>query len=49
VIRCVNEQDALEAVNYGNRKNMLIAARWGGNNVVGFGTCSGGLVIDPSK
>jgi FAD/FMN-containing dehydrogenase len=48
IAQCADEQDVVQAVNFARTHDLLVAVRGGGHNVVGFGTCDGGLVIDLS-
>ncbi|HXG94533.1 MAG TPA: FAD-binding oxidoreductase [Blastocatellia bacterium] len=49
IARCANVADAISAVNFARRNNLLVAIRGGGHSVPGFGTCDDGLVIDLSR
>ena len=48
IVRCVDVADVISAVNFGRKNHLTIAARGGGHNGPGFGTCEDGLVIDLS-
>lgn len=45
---CTGTADAIEAVNFANDHDLLVAVRGGGHNVSGSAVCDGGLVIDLS-
>ena len=48
IVRCTDESDVINAVNFARANHLLTAIRGGGHNVAGFGTCDGGMVIDLS-
>ena len=48
IVRCKDETDVINAVNFGRNKHMTVAIRGGGHNGPGLGTCNDGLVIDLS-
>ena len=48
LIRCADEADVINAVNFAREEKLLVAVRGGGHNVAGFGTCDEGIVIDLS-
>ncbi len=49
IARCTDAADVMAAVNYARENKLLLAIRGGGHNGPGFGSCDGGLVIDPSQ
>src|SRR5438876_5053839 len=49
IARCVDGADVIRAVNFGRENHLNVAARGGGHNGPGFGTCDDGLVIDLSR
>ncbi len=48
IVRCKNENDIVEAVNFGREYNMLISVKGGGHGVSGKSVCNNGLMIDLS-
>ncbi len=48
VVRCQDVADVISAVNFAREQRLTVAVRGGGHNVVGFGTCDDGVVIDMS-
>lgn len=48
IARCADVADVISAVNFAREARLTVAVRGGGHNVVGFGTCDDGLVIDLS-
>ena len=49
ILRCANEPDVIAGVNFARERGLLVAVRGGGHNVMGFGVCDDGLVIDLSE
>jgi FAD/FMN-containing dehydrogenase len=49
VVRPVNTEDVVAAVNFARENGVDLAVRGGGHSVPGFGTCDGGVVIDLSR
>lgn len=45
---CTGTADVIEAVNFANDHDLLVAVRGGGHNVSGSAVCDGGLIIDLS-
>ncbi|MGD8307142.1 MAG: FAD-binding oxidoreductase [Ignavibacteria bacterium] len=48
IVRCNDEKDVVQAINFARSNNLEIATRGGGHNVAGFSTCDEGIVIDLS-
>jgi FAD/FMN-containing dehydrogenase len=48
VVRCVDTDDVVAAVNFARDNSLDVAIRGGGHSVPGFGTSDGGVVIDLS-
>jgi FAD/FMN-containing dehydrogenase len=48
IVRCNDENDIGQAINFARSNKLEIAVRGGGHNVAGFSTCDGGIVIDLS-
>ncbi len=48
IVRCMDNSDVINAVNFARANHLLTAIRGGAHNVAGFGTCDGGMVIDLS-
>ena len=48
IVKCVDAQDVIHAVNYGRDHKMAVAVRGGGHNGGGLGIVDDGLVIDLS-
>src|SRR5690349_13103091 len=48
IVRCMNENDVVDAVNFARDNKMLLAVRGGGHNIAGNAVCDGGLMIDLS-
>jgi FAD/FMN-containing dehydrogenase len=48
IVRCSDEADVVEAVNFVRNHHLLAAVRGGGHSVAGTSTCDGGLMIDLS-
>lgn len=48
IVRCADEEDVVEAVNFGRENGILTAIRSGGHNAAGLGSCNDGMVIDLS-
>ncbi len=49
ILRCANESDVIAGVNFARERGLLVAVRGGGHNVMGYGVCDDGLVIDLSE
>jgi FAD/FMN-containing dehydrogenase len=49
IARCSGVADVIAAVNFAHENRLLVAARGGGHNAAGHGTCDGGIVIDLSR
>ncbi|MCI0429897.1 MAG: FAD-binding oxidoreductase, partial [Rhodospirillales bacterium] len=45
---CTGTADVIEAVNFANDHDLLVAVRGGGHNVSGSAVCDGGLIVDLS-
>ncbi|MFP8957999.1 FAD-binding protein [Natrialbaceae archaeon A-CW3] len=48
IARCTGVADVIDAVNFVQEHDLLVAVRGGGHNVAGTAVCNGGLVIDVS-
>jgi FAD binding domain/Berberine and berberine like len=48
IVRCVDVADVMAAVTFAREHQLTLAARGGGHNGPGLGTCDDGLVIDLS-
>src|ERR1700676_2806180 len=48
IARCAGVADVSKAVRFASDQHLLLLVRGGGHNVIGAGTCDGGLVIDLS-
>lgn len=48
IVKCMDVDDVIRAVNFGRTNKLLVAIRGGGHNGGGLGLCDEGLVIDLS-
>ncbi len=48
IVRCIDADDVMRAVEFARRSNLEIAVRGGGHSTAGFSTTEGGAVIDLS-
>ena len=48
IVRCADEDDVANSLEFARTNNLEIAVRGGGHNVAGFSTCDDGIVIDLS-
>ncbi len=48
IVRCVDAEDVIAAVNFAREQDMEISVRSGGHSIAGFATSNGGMVIDLS-
>jgi len=48
IVRCVDADDVIAAVNFAREQSMEVSVRSGGHSVAGYGTNNGGMVIDLS-
>ncbi len=48
IVRCLNTNDVVQAVNFGRENKLLVAVKGGGHNVAGNAVCDGGIMIDLS-
>ena len=46
IAKCSGVADVIDAVNFAQRHDLLVAVRGGGHNVAGNAVCDGGIVID---
>jgi FAD/FMN-containing dehydrogenase len=49
IARCLDNDDARQAVSFGRDNNLLVAVRGGGHSWPGYSVCDGGLMIDLSQ
>jgi FAD/FMN-containing dehydrogenase len=49
IVRCIDVSDVISAVQFARGHDLTVAARGGGHDVGGLGTCDDGLVIDLSR
>ena len=49
IVKCKDEEDVVNTVNYARENSLLLAIRGGGHSVAGFGTCDNGVVLDLSE
>ena len=47
IARCLGVADVIASVNFAREHDLLVAVRSGAHNAAGYGTCEGGLVIEP--
>ncbi len=48
IVKCADQSDVINAVNFGRENELLIAVRCGGHNGGGLSICDDGIVIDLS-
>lgn len=48
IVRCADAADVIAAVHHARENDLDLAVRGGGHSVPGFGTCTGGVVVDLS-
>src|SRR5207245_3905655 len=48
IARCAGAADAIHAVDFARKNDLLVSIRGGGHNIAGNAVCDGGLVIDLS-
>ena len=48
IVRCMDADDVVTAVNFARSHDILLSVRGGGHNAAGFATNDGGLIIDLS-
>ncbi|HEY8477123.1 MAG TPA: FAD-binding oxidoreductase, partial [Chloroflexota bacterium] len=49
IVRCVDADDVVRAVQFARSHDLLVAVRGGGHNVAGTAMCDDGLVVDLSR
>lgn len=49
IVRCADQSDVAEAIQYGREHRLEIAVRGGGHHVAGHASCEEGLLIDLSR
>ena len=48
IARCVSSEDAVQAVKFARKHDLLVSIRGGGHNIAGNAVCDDGLMIDLS-
>jgi FAD/FMN-containing dehydrogenase len=46
IVRCADAADVIHSVNYAREQKLILAVRGGGHSAPGFGSCTGGMVVD---
>lgn len=49
IVRCLNENDVIQAVQFAHSTGLEVAVRSGGHSIPGFSLSEGGIVIDLSR
>lgn len=49
IVRCVNTQDVVQAVNFARDENLPLSVRGGGHNIAGTALCDDGVVVDLTR
>ncbi|MDB5021827.1 MAG: 6-hydroxy-D-nicotine oxidase [Pedobacter sp.] len=48
IVRCLNNNDIIQAIRFAREHNLVISVRGGGHNITGNAVCNGGVMIDLS-